>query len=170
MKGDKVKNGHLKFYIDQWEPIEPGLLDEKELLIKGGWTVYTNVEDRFDEELNPDYNIKALKKHFKLKKVSFSISREAKVVKQMEKDFLHKHFPPLTHKVWMENKFKIEDNRALDNTGVTEFRILSTKEHYDLCQSLYNGTPGPMAEYKITDEEKLQKHHARKKYGKHNNT
>ena len=69
MKGDKVKNGHLKFYIDQWEPIEPGLLDEKELLIKPGWTVYTDVEDRWDEELNPDYNIKALKKYFKLKKV-----------------------------------------------------------------------------------------------------
>ena len=170
MDGNKLKDGKLRFYIQQWEPIEPGLLDEKELLIKCGWTVYQDSEDRYDEELNPTYNIEALKKYFKLKKVSFSVPREAKVVKQMEKDFLFKHFPPLTHKVWMENKFKIEDNRALDNTGVTEFRILTTKEHYDLCQSLMFGAPGPMVEYKLTEEEKLQKHHARKKYGKHTNT
>ena len=138
MKGKKLTGGKLKFYIDEWVPVESDLLDPKEKLIKGGWTIYEDVEDRFDEKLNPNYNIKELKKYFKLKKVTFSVAREASVVKKMEKDFLKKYFTPFTHKVWMENRFKIEDNNALDNTGVTEFRILSSKEHYDLCQSPFS--------------------------------
>ena len=163
MKGKKITNGKLKFYADVWEPIQPDLLGEKERLIKPGWTIYSDAKDRYDEELNPNYNIAALKKYFKLKKIGFSVVREASVIKKMEKDFLFKFFPVATHKVWMENKFKIEDNRALDNTGVSEFRVLSAKEWYDLCQTFYEGAPGLFFEYRLTEEEKKKKYWAKEK-------
>ena len=56
---------------------------------------------------------------------------------KVEQYILHKIFPPKTHKRWMEDYLKCESrNEYYDNTGITEFRLLTKQELYIIISKL----------------------------------
>ena len=156
-----------KFYITRWKPkVENG---DDRILVKFGHTHHTDVTKRFDPDVDDGYPVKfkqLLHDHLIFDGVMYSSPKMSKKkAQQIENTMLWDRFPYHSkYKVWLESWLGLKEETALNDTGVTEFRLLEKDELYF--------ADGLIAELKATwtKKEALGKAHARKKYGKHTNT
>ena len=147
----------MKFYATRWVPLNP--VDERRVLVKFGVTHHDTVENRFDPSVDDGYDKSMLHNYLKLDKVLFSRKMNVKEAHDLERTMLFDRFPPSKYKVWLEDWLQLEDKHSLNDTGVTEFRLIPTNELYGptgLINELYS---------QLSDREREAKFDARKKYG-----
>lgn len=120
---------YTKFYIALFKNKEYQKPDDKKMMIKFGITHHSNALKRFDESVDDgyvknykDWDIKILYSQNFVGDNAWTRGEE------LEKYCLFEKFPPETHKVWVEDYLKIDDKRKYDNSGITEFRLLTYDE------------------------------------------
>jgi len=150
----------LKFYMIRFKPIvENG---DDRVLVKFGITHHGDVLKRYDPTVDDGYDVKfkqLIHDHLILDKVLYSKLMPAKKARALEKEMLSKRFPYHSkYKVWLENWLGLQEDTTLNDTGVTEFRLLEKSELY--------GPDGLISELMSTwtKKEQVGKAHARKQY------
>jgi len=129
--------------------------DDGKILVKFGITHHMDIMKRFDPSVDDGY-VKKYDDWIITPKYSqvFESLNEAKLA---EEYLLTKMFPPTSHKVWMEDYLKCESrDEYYDNTGITEFRLLTSQELYSTISLLKSTQSKEQQEAKYA---KRQQHH-----------
>lgn len=109
--------------------------NDGKILVKFGITHHMDIMKRFDPSVDDGY-VKKYDDWTITPKYSqvFESLEEAKLA---ENYLLSELFPPSSHKVWMEDYLQCESrDEYYDNTGITEFRLLTPQELYSTISLL----------------------------------
>ena len=129
--------------------------DDGKILVKFGITHHMDIMKRFDPSVDDGY-VKKYDDWIITPKYSqvFESLNEAKLA---EEYLLSQMFPPTSHKVWMEDYLNCESrDEYYDNTGITEFRLLTSRELYSTISLLKTTQSKEQQEAKYA---KRQQHH-----------
>ena len=117
-----------KFYVCEFTNKKHPMQDPDKVFVKFGITHHWDVMDRFNPSVDDGYA-----KNYEDWDIvcKFSLACKTKEgAERLEKKWLNEVFPnPGPTKVWVESYFKLDDkNKYYDNTGITELRLLTSKQ------------------------------------------